>query len=67
MEVYRPPEIQERGTHTPSTDVWDFGLLLYQLVTLGELPHLADSDEGVRQSIRIGQSILRPAGCSKKM
>ena len=67
MEVFRPPEIQRHDTHTAGTDVWDFGLLVYQLTTLGELPHVADGDESIRQYIKIGETIPPPSNCSSRM
>ncbi|XP_022106385.1 fibroblast growth factor receptor 1-like isoform X3 [Acanthaster planci] len=51
------------NTYTTKSDVWSFGILLWELVTLGALPYPDMSPDVIIDSIRNGLRLSRPAHC----
>ncbi|XP_038070563.1 tyrosine-protein kinase receptor Tie-1-like [Patiria miniata] len=51
------------NTYTNKSDVWSFGILLWELVTLGALPYPDMSPDAIVDSVRQGFRLPRPAHC----
>lgn len=56
------PEAAFRREFSPKSDVWSFGVLLYELITLGRTPYPGMSGRDVLQEIQRGYRMPRPLG-----
>ena len=57
---WMPPEVIMYGKHTTESDVWSFGVVLWEIFTLGAVPYYELSNEEVMQRVchehrRLGQ------------
>ncbi|XP_060654421.1 tyrosine-protein kinase receptor torso [Drosophila nasuta] len=50
--------------YTSQSDVWSFGVLLYEIITLGGMPYPSISPRDLLQLLRQGVRMKRPDGCS---
>lgn len=46
---------------------WSFGVLLYEITTLGGMPYPSISPRDLLQLLRQGQRMRRPDGCTDEM
>ncbi|XP_068144793.1 tyrosine-protein kinase receptor torso [Drosophila tropicalis] len=53
--------------YTSQSDVWSFGILLYEILTLGGMPYPSVAPSDLLQLLRQGQRMKRPEGCSDDM
>ncbi|XP_017061493.1 tyrosine-protein kinase receptor torso [Drosophila ficusphila] len=53
--------------YTSQSDVWSFGVLLYEITTLGGMPYPSVSPSDLLQLLRQGHRMKRPEGCSDEM
>ncbi|XP_038055477.1 fibroblast growth factor receptor-like [Patiria miniata] len=51
------------NTYTTKSDVWSFGILLWELVTLGALPYAEMTPDAIIDAVRQGFRLPRPAHC----
>lgn len=58
-------EALQYGTFTPKSDVWAFGVLLWEIVTFAmEQPYASVPDDAVYTRLLSGYRMAQPAGCS---
>ncbi|CAJ0600209.1 unnamed protein product [Cylicocyclus nassatus] len=58
------PESLKDGTFDMKSDVWSYGIVLYEMLTLGQLPYQGLANEEVLSFIGISRKILdRPMDC----
>ncbi len=57
------PESLRDGRATSSSDVWSFGVVLWEMVTLAELPYQGYSNEQVVDRVKKGHIMPSPPGC----
>ncbi|XP_022225867.2 tyrosine-protein kinase receptor torso [Drosophila obscura] len=50
--------------YTSQSDVWSFGVLLYEITTLGGMPYPSVSPGDLLQMLRQGHRMKRPEGCT---
>ncbi|KAI8496141.1 Endothelial cell-specific molecule 1 [Branchiostoma belcheri] len=64
-------ESLETGEYTCQSDVWSFGVLLWEIVTMGQEPRYHGNDQPTCQqlarTLRRGIRLRRPPGCSGEM
>merc|ERR1712004_733970 len=48
---------------SPAGDIWSFGVLLWEIVTLGATPYPKTSIRNVKRRVEGGQTMLRPEHC----
>ncbi|XP_017835301.1 tyrosine-protein kinase receptor torso [Drosophila busckii] len=53
--------------YTSQSDVWSFGVLLYEISTLGGIPYPSISPGDLLQLLRQGQRMKQPENCSDEM
>ena len=55
------PESLADGIFTPMSDVWSYGVLLYEIITFGSFPFQGLSNSQVIEKVKSGQSLTQPA------
>ncbi|XP_061784123.1 tyrosine-protein kinase FRK [Nerophis lumbriciformis] len=61
------PEAIRSNIFTIKSDVWSFGILLYEIMTFGKMPYPDMSNYQVLQSVPQGYRMPRPPNCPKEM
>ena len=49
------------------TDVWSFGITLYELFSLGEVPYSTIDNQQLLDFLENGQRLARPIHCPQEM
>ena len=57
------PESITHGKFTHETDVWSFGVVLWEIFTFGKVPHYLRSNKEVMEAVSLGQHLEPPEGC----
>ena len=57
------PESLTDHLYTTKSDVWGFGILLWELVTLGKSPYPGVSPDQLVGLLQSGYRMSRPPGC----
>ena len=57
------PEAALEKKFSTKSDVWSFGILLYEIITYGRLPYPGMSHQEVLSSIKTGYRMPQPDGC----
>ena len=58
------PESIRDGESSSKSDVWSYGVVLWEIVTLAELPYQGLSNEEVLSHVKRGEHLPRPENCS---
>ncbi|KAK8761352.1 hypothetical protein V5799_027381 [Amblyomma americanum] len=61
------PESLEKGTYTHKTDVWSYGVLLWELMTRGVTPYPDVDNWDIARFLRQGRRMERPEFCPKEL
>ena len=56
------PESLADGLFTPMSDIWSFGVLLYEIITFGSFPFQGLSNNQVLVHIKSGETLSIPGG-----
>ncbi|XP_017886547.1 uncharacterized protein LOC108628852 [Ceratina calcarata] len=56
------PESLGLGIFTPASDVWSYGVLLYEIITFGSFPFQGMSNNEVLTHVKAGNSLVVPKG-----
>ncbi|KAK2830813.1 hypothetical protein Q5P01_018744 [Channa striata] len=67
MRKWQAPEVLARRNVSQSSDVWSFGILLYEMVTLGDPPFAQVITTELLQYLQRGKHLKRPANCSNSL
>ncbi|KAL5008210.1 hypothetical protein ScPMuIL_013791 [Solemya velum] len=54
-------------TFSTASDVWSFGILLFEVVTLGSIPYPAIDNSELLQELSLGHRIAKPQNCSQAL
>lgn len=54
------PESLSDGIFTPKSDVWSYGVLLYEIMTFGSFPYQGLSNKEVLEHVKSGNIITLP-------
>ncbi|KAE8743927.1 NeuroparsinReceptor [Frankliniella occidentalis] len=61
------PESLALGVFTPASDVWAYGVLLYETITFGSFPFQGLSNIQVLESVKAGNTITIPSGVKPQL
>ncbi|CAG7725945.1 unnamed protein product [Allacma fusca] len=61
------PESLIDGVYTTQSDVWAFGVLLWEIMTLGQQPYPARNNLEVLQYVRSGGRLHQPSHCPDRL
>ena len=61
------PEALRDGVFSKAGDVWSFGIVLWEMVTLAELPYRGLSNAQVQEAITSGRTMDRPRDCPERI
>ncbi|XP_037537498.1 tyrosine-protein kinase Lyn isoform X1 [Nematolebias whitei] len=61
------PEAINYGTFTIKSDMWSFGVLLYEIITYGKIPYPGMTKAEVVSSIQRGYRMPRPDNCPQEL
>ncbi|XP_076078504.1 uncharacterized protein LOC143048607 isoform X2 [Mytilus galloprovincialis] len=61
------PEAFIDGVFTSKTDVWSYGVLLWEVFSLGHVPYPGKSNEEVMQFVKHGGRLPKPEICTEKI
>ncbi|XP_050398346.1 uncharacterized protein LOC126816156 [Patella vulgata] len=59
------PESLWDGLFTSKSDVWSYGILIYEIVTFGSFPYQGMSNNQVLEYVKSGNKLSMPNGCSE--
>ncbi|CAC5420398.1 ALK [Mytilus coruscus] len=63
---WMPPEAFHDGVFTTKTDVWGFGIILWEVFTLGRIPYPGKSNNEVMTFVAKGGRLDKPDQCSQE-
>ena len=61
------PEAAMYNKFTIKSDVWSFGIVIYEVITYGRFPYPGMTNEEVLEALRQGYRMPRPMGCPDKL
>ena len=61
------PESLADGIFTPMSDVWSYGVLLYEMITFGSFPFQGQSNNQVLNHVKSGNTLNIPQGIKPQM
>jgi len=61
------PEALYDNIYTTKTDVWSYGVLMWEIVTLGSTPYPGMSGSEVMKKVREGQRLDKPEHCDREI
>ncbi|KAK1880857.1 Tyrosine-protein kinase STYK1 [Dissostichus eleginoides] len=67
MRKWQAPEVLGGKAVSQSSDVWSFGILLYEMVTLGDPPFAEYRATELLQYLQRGKHLKRPTTCSNSL
>ena len=56
------PESLADGIFTPMSDIWSYGVLMYEIITFGSFPFQGLSNNQVLENVKSGATLTIPMG-----
>ncbi|XP_028984847.1 tyrosine-protein kinase STYK1b isoform X2 [Betta splendens] len=67
LKKWQAPEVLAKRAASPSSDVWSFGIMLYEMVTLGAAPFAEVTVNELLQFHQRGKSLKKPSNCPNSL
>ncbi|XP_048882549.1 tyrosine-protein kinase STYK1b isoform X1 [Brienomyrus brachyistius] len=67
IKKWQAPEVLARRSASTHSDIWSFGILLYEMVTLGDAPFADVAVNELLQQLQRGRTLKRPAHCPSSL
>ncbi|KAM8868913.1 tyrosine-protein kinase STYK1b [Spinachia spinachia] len=67
MKKWQAPELLTKRAASQSSDIWSFGLLLYEMATMGEVPFAEIPVNELLQFHQRGKCLKKPSNCSNAL
>ncbi|KAJ0054772.1 hypothetical protein NL108_001943, partial [Boleophthalmus pectinirostris] len=67
LRKWEAPEVLARNGVTKNSDVWSFGILLYEMITLGDAPFPELLATELLQYLQRGKFMKKPVNCSNAL
>merc|ERR1719458_488611 len=61
------PESLADGLFTPASDIWSYGVLLYEMITFGSFPFQGLSNNQVMEHVKAGHTLTIPSGIKSQL
>jgi len=61
------PESLSLGCFTPASDVWSYGVLLYEIITFGSFPFQGMTNAEVLEHVKQGHTLNIPSGVKPQL
>ena len=61
------PEAAVQNVYSIKSDVWSFGIVLYEIFTHGDPPYPGLTDDHVLEKLQCGYRMPQPHGCQKRL
>jgi serine/threonine protein kinase len=61
------PEVIKHGTFSTSSDVWSFGITMWEIFSYGELPYQSMTNTEATDSVAQGYRLPAPSGCPQNV
>ena len=61
------PESLADGLFTPMSDIWSYGVLLYEMITFGSFPFQGLSNNQVMEHVKAGHTLSIPSGIKPQL
>ncbi|XP_053309437.1 tyrosine-protein kinase Srms [Spea bombifrons] len=61
------PEALTHSKYSTKSDVWSFGILIYEVFTLGQPPYPGMTNQEAMAKIKVGYRLPQPTQCSREM
>ena len=55
------------GLFTPMSDIWSYGVLLYEMITFGSFPFQGLSNNQVMEHVKAGHTLSIPSGIKQQL
>ncbi|XP_068150223.1 uncharacterized protein [Drosophila tropicalis] len=64
---WMPPETLNCGLFTPSSDIWSFGVVLFELISFGSYPYQGLTNNEVLDYVKSGNTLQIPIGVKPQL
>jgi serine/threonine protein kinase len=61
------PEVFKTGQYTTKSDVWSFGVVMWEIFERGEIPYGGLSPKDVIEEVKSGNTLKKPSNCSDEV
>lgn len=61
--AWNAPEVNQVGSYSSASDIWSFGVVVWEVFSLGDLPFGTHRNEQIGKLLKDGQRLEQPEDC----